>query len=48
MIKAWFPTFIYSEALRKSGLERFNAELAKDCRALRDFDKAGREWAKRN
>jgi len=48
MIKAWFPTFIYSEALRKSGLERFNAELAKECRALRDFDKAGREWSKRN
>jgi uncharacterized protein (TIGR02466 family) len=48
MIRAWFPTFIYSEPLRKTGLERFNAELAKECRALRDYDKAGRDWSKRN
>jgi uncharacterized protein (TIGR02466 family) len=48
MIRAWFPTFIYSEPLRKTGLERFNADLAKECRDLRDFDKAGRDWSKRN
>jgi uncharacterized protein (TIGR02466 family) len=48
VIKAWFPTHIYSEPLRKSGLERFNADLAKECRSLRDFDKAGRTWSKRN
>ena len=48
MIKAWFPTFICSVPLKNSGLERFNAEIAKECRSLRDFDKAGREWSKNN
>jgi uncharacterized protein (TIGR02466 family) len=48
MIKAWFPTFIYSEPLRKTGLERFNRDLARECRDLREFDKAGREWSRRN
>jgi uncharacterized protein (TIGR02466 family) len=27
---------------------RFNADLAKECRSLRDFDKAGRKWSKSN
>ncbi|MGA2694384.1 MAG: TIGR02466 family protein, partial [Opitutaceae bacterium] len=48
MIRAWFPTLIYSEPLTLSGLGRFNAELAKECRALRDFDRAGREWSRTN
>jgi uncharacterized protein (TIGR02466 family) len=48
MIRAWFPTFVYSEPLMKSGLERFNADLADECRSLRDFDRAGREWSRRN
>jgi len=48
MIRAWFPTLIYSEPLIKSGLGRFNADLANECRSLRDFDKAGREWSRRN
>jgi uncharacterized protein (TIGR02466 family) len=48
MIRAWFPTLIYSEPLVKSGLGRFNADLARECRSLRDFDKAGREWSRRN
>ena len=48
MIRGWFSTFIYSEALLKSGLERFNADLAKECRSLRDFDRAGRDWSKRH
>jgi uncharacterized protein (TIGR02466 family) len=48
MIKAWFPTFIYSEPLKTSGLERFNADLSKECRSLRDFDKAGRSWSAKN
>jgi uncharacterized protein (TIGR02466 family) len=30
------------------GLDRLNAELAAECRALRDFDRAGREWSRRN
>ena len=48
MIKAWFPTFVYSEPLMASGLERFNADLAKECRSLRDYDKAGRRWSGKN
>jgi uncharacterized protein (TIGR02466 family) len=48
VIRAWFPTLIYSEPLIGSGLERFNADLAKECRALKDFDKAGRAWSKKN
>ena len=31
MIRAWFPTFIYCEPLMKSGLARFNADLAGEC-----------------
>jgi len=48
MIKSWFPTLVYSEPLSLSGLEKFNADLASECRALRDFDKAGRKWSERN
>ncbi|HXN35042.1 MAG TPA: TIGR02466 family protein [Opitutaceae bacterium] len=48
MIRSWFSTFIYSEALLKSGLERFNADLAGECRSLRDFDSAGRRWSRGN
>jgi uncharacterized protein (TIGR02466 family) len=48
MINAWFPTFIYSEPLLKTGLERFNADLAAECRSLREFDRAGRNWSKKN
>ena len=45
MTRAWFPTLIYSEPLARSGLEKFNAGLAQECRALRSFDKAGRAWS---
>jgi uncharacterized protein (TIGR02466 family) len=48
MIRAWFPTFIYCEPLMKSGAQRFNADLAAECRSLRDYDKAGRDWSRRN
>jgi uncharacterized protein (TIGR02466 family) len=47
-IRAWFPTFIYSEPLQKTGLSRLNAELADECRRLRDFDAAGRRWSEKN
>jgi uncharacterized protein (TIGR02466 family) len=47
-IRAWFPTFIYSEPLQKTGLPRLNAELADECRRLRDFDAAGRRWSETN
>jgi uncharacterized protein (TIGR02466 family) len=48
MIREWFPTLIYCEPLAKVGLDRLNAELAAECRSLRDYDKAGREWSRRN
>ncbi len=48
MIRAWFPTFIYCEPLMKAGLDRLNADLAAECRALRDFDRAGCEWSRQN
>ncbi len=48
MIKSWFPTLVYSEPLSLSGLDKFNAGLASECRALRDFDTAGRKWSQRN
>jgi uncharacterized protein (TIGR02466 family) len=48
MIKAWFPTQIYSEPLQAAGLERLNAGLAEECRSLRDYDRAGRRWSERN
>jgi uncharacterized protein (TIGR02466 family) len=48
MTRAWFPTFIYSEPLMKRALETFNADLAGECLALRDFDRAGRQWSRKN
>jgi uncharacterized protein (TIGR02466 family) len=47
-IRAWFPTFIYHEPLQKNGLARLNADLADECRRLRDFDAAGRRWSQKN
>lgn len=46
--RAWFPTLIYCEPLQSSGLARFNAELADECRRLRDYDRAGRRWSEKN
>lgn len=48
MIRAWFPTLIYSEPLMKAGLDRFNAELIDECHSLRDFDVEGRAWSRRH
>ena len=47
-IRAWFPTYIYCEPLQPAGLERFNADLAEECRRLREFDTAGRRWSEKN
>jgi len=43
-----FPTFIYSKPLQSSGLQKFNKDLAVECRNLREYDKAGRDWSKKN
>src|SRR5689334_10822941 len=48
MTRAWFPTFIYSEPLQAAGLDRFNAELAEECQKLRDYDRSGRAWSRKN
>jgi uncharacterized protein (TIGR02466 family) len=46
--RAWFPTLIYREPLRAGNLARYNAELADECRRLRDYDEAGRKWSAKN
>lgn len=40
-----FPTHLYQAPLQKTGLARFNDELAEECDRLRDFDVAGRRWS---
>lgn len=47
-VRTWFPTHLYAEPLQKTGLDRLNAELADECRRLRDFDAAGRRWSAQN
>jgi len=44
-VRSWFPTLIYSEPLQKTGLDKLNAEIAAECRSLRDYDAAGRKWS---
>jgi len=46
--RAWFPTYIYCEPLQRAGLARLNADLADECRRLREYDKAGRKWSEKN
>jgi len=46
--RAWFPTYIYHAPLLNRGLDRFNADLADECRNLRDYDAAGRRWSLKN
>ena len=46
--RACFATFIYSEPLQASGLDRFNDDLADECRRIRDLDAPGRRWSARN
>lgn len=46
--RAWFPTLLYHEPLQIRGLERFNRELADECRRIRDYDDAGRKWSAKN
>jgi uncharacterized protein (TIGR02466 family) len=47
-VRAWFPTHIYCEPLKKTALARYNEALAVECRQLRDFDQAGRKWSEKN
>ncbi len=47
-VRAWFPTLVYCTPLQTAGLDRFNAELATECRQLREFDVDGRRWSEKN
>lgn len=47
-VRSWFPTQVYRAPLQSSGLARFNAGLAEECRSLRDYDAAGRRWSAKN
>jgi len=47
-IRAWFPTFIYCEALAKAGGAKFNQELLKECQQIREYDEEGRAWSEQN
>lgn len=47
-IRTHFPTSIYCAPLQPSNLAKFNAELADECRNLRDYDAAGRQWSAKN
>ena len=44
-VRAWFPTLVYCMPLQPRSLARYNADLAEECRRLRDFDDAGRAWS---
>ncbi len=47
-VRSLFPTLIYRAPLTSGGLTRFNADLAEECRRLRDYDTAGRRWSEEN
>src|SRR5262249_55259027 len=46
--RSWFSTPVYSAPLIARGLDAFNADLADECRRIRDYDTAGRRWSARN
>jgi uncharacterized protein (TIGR02466 family) len=43
--RAWFSTLVYAEPLQKAGSEKMNADIAAECRGLREYDAAGRRWS---
>ncbi|MGH8462213.1 MAG: TIGR02466 family protein [Stenotrophobium sp.] len=47
-VQAWFPTLIYSERLLARGGPALNAELLRECRQIRDYDRAGVRWSRNN
>ncbi|MEI7551998.1 MAG: TIGR02466 family protein [Verrucomicrobiota bacterium] len=44
-VRSWFATQLYCAPLQRTGLARLNAELAVECRQVRDYDAAGRRWS---
>ncbi|MES2855846.1 MAG: TIGR02466 family protein [Bdellovibrionota bacterium] len=47
-IQEWFPTSIYIEKLKTTGLEKFNRELLEQCQLVRETDPEGEEWSEEN
>jgi uncharacterized protein (TIGR02466 family) len=47
-IQGWFPTFIYSDKLMRTRGAAFNRDLLQECLQLRDFDREGQAWSKKN
>ncbi len=47
-VQDWFPTSIYLEKLKSSGVEKFNRELAEQCHLVRETDPEGEEWSEDN
>ena len=46
--KQFFPTNIYSAKLTGTQLKKFNQELTAECHKIKDYDKNGRNWSKKN
>jgi uncharacterized protein (TIGR02466 family) len=47
-IHAFFPTYVYTAALQKTGSHDLNRELVRESRQLREDDDAGRRWSDKN
>ncbi len=47
-VQPWFPTFIYTDRLRRTGAVAFNRGLRDECHQVRNFDDAGRRWSETN
>ncbi len=46
-IEGWFSTFIYGAPLQPRW-QSLNRELLKECHQLREFDREGQRWSKKN
>lgn len=44
-LQTWFPTSIYVENLRPTGLAKFNRELREQSYLIRDTDEDGQDWS---
>jgi uncharacterized protein (TIGR02466 family) len=47
-IQTLFPTFLYTEMLQKTSLERFNQELLKEIETYAELDTDGQAWSEKN
>lgn len=47
-IRAFFPTLVYTGRLGHADQSRFNRELLRECRQVREHDVEGRRWSAEN